>query len=399
MSKKRLIIFGIITIIFIALFFRYAHRAPKRKYCDFRVYYATAERFVAREDIYSRPDEAITPFKYSPMFAFLVSPLSLVSQKAASLIFFAISFFSLIAIFILSRKLIVEGPLTFKQSMLLYIIPAIFSSRFILAVLDSGQVTIIIFFLVLLGLYFLEKKKSILASASIGFSVMFKYTSVLFLPYFICRKKVKLTALTLLFIMLYCLLPAAYVGISQEGYYLKKWLPFISETSLDKGSWYDSKNQSLHPFILRCFTADSSYSHIAHLSFNQGLIVSFIIGLIIYFLILLPAKKQNATNTIDYALLFLCMALFNPNAWLHNFVLFIFAYMAAVYHLIKTKAKDKITLILMILSFMAASWGAESIVGDNLQNFFEGLSTVTVGALLIVFALFRLKFKQLPLEV
>ena len=131
-TTKRNIAYLLIAMSFIGLFFRYMHRAPKRHYCDFRVYYATAQRFAAKEDIYSRPQESITPFKYSPMFALIVSPLSMVSEKPASLIFFSISFVSLIIICRLSKKLIIKRDLTFKESVLFYFLPILFTSRFML---------------------------------------------------------------------------------------------------------------------------------------------------------------------------------------------------------------------------------------------------------------------------
>ena len=86
------------------------------------------------------------------------------------------------------------------------------------------------------------------------------------------------------------------------------------------------------------------------------------------------------------------MALFNPNAWLANFVFLIFAYMVIVYHLIKVKYKDKLTLIFTVLSFIVSSWVSESMVGDNLQHFFEALSTVTVAAFILIGILLYLKF-------
>jgi len=394
--RRRIVIFSILAILFISLFFRYAARAPKRHYCDFRVYYATAQRFAAKDDIYSRPLESITPFKYSPMFAFLVAPLASVSQKNASLIFFSVSFFALVIAFVLSKRLIVREPVTFAQRLLLYGIPAVFTSRFIFAVLDSGQVTNIIFLLVVLGLYLLEKKKEIFSAASIGLSLMFKYTSGVFLPYFIIRKRIKVVLLAMLCIALYCIIPALHVGVNQEATYLKKWLPFISETSLDKGSWYDPKNQALYSFVLRIIGEDSPFRPIAVLTFGQGLAIALLWGAVLYLSILIKTKRQQDTSSIDYALLFLCMALFNPNAWLANFVVFVFAYMVIVYHIIRTRYKDKCSLVLMVLSFIISSWFSESMVGDNLQKFFESLSTVTIGALLLVFILLRLKFSPKP---
>jgi hypothetical protein len=350
-TTKRNITYAVIAVMFIALFFRYANRAPKRHYCDFRVYYNTAQRFLAKENIYSRPDESITPFKYSAVFALITSPLALVPQKQASLIFFSVNFLLLILVCVLSKKMIVRRNLTYRQSFMIYFFPLFFTSRFIFSVLDSGQVTIMIFALIISGLYLLRKKKDILAAALLALSVMFKYTSIIFLPYFLIRKKIKLSAFMILFILFYCFLPAAYVGINKNSHYLKNWMPFISETSLDKGSWYDSKNQSLYSFVLRMFSKDSQLNPIAQLTFNQVLIISAVIGMLIYFLIIVRGKNKE-TELIDYALLFLFMALFNPNAWLANFVFFIFAYMIIIHYLLNAKFKDKNTLIFMVLSFI-----------------------------------------------
>jgi len=392
---RRYIVSIIIATIFIGMFVRYLYRAPKRHYCDFRVYYATAQRFIDKEDIYARPDESITPFKYSPMFAMLVSSLSFFSQKAASLIFFTINFILLVVICMFSERLIVDDKISFKKKILLYVLPIIFTSRFILQVLDSGQVNIMIFALVILGLYYFEKKKDIVGAAFIGLSVMFKYMPVVFIPYFLLRKKLRIVGFILVFIILYCLIPAAYVGVDREIEYVKNWLPFITKTSLDEGSWYDYKNQSLYSFVLRYFTAASFYRvSVANLTFRQGLLVAFIIGAIIYSLIIFPQRRYNIHSPIDYSLLFICMALFNPNAWMANFVIFIFVYMTILYYLLKFNFKDRFTSVLVFLSFALASWGSESLVGNNLENLLEELSSVTMAALVLLFILFRLKFKK-----
>lgn len=396
--KRKCIAVIIIALVFIGLFCRYSRRAPKRNYCDFRVYYATAERFTQRQDIYGRPDESITPFKYSPIFAFVLSPLSFFTQKCASLIFFTVNFLSLIGIFIFSRKLIVKDKITFRQNVFLHIFTLICSFRFILQALDSGQVGIIITFLVILGLYFLDKKKDVLSSAFMAFSIMFKYTSFIFLPYFFFRGKRKLVSFILLFIIIFCLLPAVYSGIPTNSNYLKSWFPSITKTSLDNSSWYDYKNQSLFSAILRYFTAGSDYGiSLAQLSFNQGVIITLVFCAIIYFLIIFPGVNLRP-EPINYSLLFICMALFNPNAWMHNFVVLIFVYFTIFYHLLKVNFEGKVTLILVIFSFIVMSLTSESLVGNNLENLFEELSSVTLGSLALMFTLFRLKFKNLPCQ-
>ncbi len=391
--NRKYIIFTIIALVFVGMFCRYMRRAPKRHYSDFRVYYKTGKTFAQREDIYSRPDMAIGPFKYSPMFAMLLFPLSLFSQKAASLIFFTGNFIALIFIVIFSRKLIVKDKISYRRGVFLYVASVLCTFRFILQVFDSGQVGIIILALVVGGLYFLNKNKNVFGAALIGLSAMFKYTSLIFLPFFFFKKKKKIVILIMIFILLYCLIPAVYVGVNTHIEYLKKWFPSITSTSLDKGSWYDYKNQSIYSLVLRFFSAASPYKiSVANLTFDQSMAISFFLVTIIYSLIIFPKTKDGFYNPVEYSLLFICTALFNPNAWMHNFVIHIFVYMTLFYYLIRVNFKDKISLTGVVVSFVLMSLMSESIVGNSLENISEELSCVTIGTMILVFVLLRLKF-------
>jgi hypothetical protein len=145
---------------------------------------------------------------------------------------------------------------------------------------------------------------------------------------------------------------------------------------------------------LRYFTKDSPYSvGLAHLSFAQAITIAGAASLLMYLLIVVPGGVSSVHAAIDYALLLIAMAFFNPNAWMANYIFLIMAYMALIYYLIKVNFKDMLTVVLIIISFMLASWGSESIVGNDLENILEELSTVTLAGLVLAFALFRLKFR------
>jgi hypothetical protein len=392
-NKIQIAVIILIACAFIGNFIRYSQRAPKRHYSDFRVYHDAGERFLKKENIYTRPDESITPFKYSPTFAFLMSPLSLVSRYSASLIFFTFNFLLLIVACVLSRKIIGVKGLSGWKAFALYFFPILFTSRFILHVWDSGQVNLLMFVLVLAAIYFSSRKKNVPAAAALSLSVLIKYMPAVFVPYFFVRKQYRFVAFTLIAAFFWLLLPAVYVGVEPAIELLRDWIPYISETSLDKNSWYDYKNQSFYSLVLRLVTRGSEYGiSMADLSFNQGMLVAIGIGFFMYLAVLFPLKLNPANEALDYGLLFLCMALFNPNSWLMNYVVYLFVYMLLVYYLVKTKPVDKITLIGMISSFLLSSWASESLVGDRWQNLFEELSTVTIGALILMAVLLRLKF-------
>ncbi|MCM8819592.1 MAG: DUF2029 domain-containing protein [Candidatus Omnitrophica bacterium] len=386
---KKYLIFLIVIPMFFGLFSSYMHKAPKRNYCDFRVYYATAQRFLEKADIYSRPDMTITPYKYSPFFAFIISFLALFPIREAAIIFFILNFFCMLFMFYLASRLVVKEKFSFSKNILLYFLTALFTMRFLLQVLNQGQVTILMCLAILLGIYFEKAKKEILSAIFFAASVMIKYTSFVFIPYLLFKKKFKLVFFIFLFISLFLILPSFYVGVKKQIYYLKKWLPFISQTSLDKSSLYDFKNQSLISLILRYFTNQTPYkTKILNFTFMEGLVISIIIGILIYILILLKPSHQD----IDFALLMIFMALFNPNSWITNYTFLIFGYMIVIYWLIKNNFSDKFILSLTFLSFILASWTSQTIVGNRLENLFEEFSSVTISGLLSLLSLFKLKF-------
>ena len=382
-------------MIFAGLFGRYYSRGPKKNYSDFRVYYATAQRFIDKQDIYARPDESITPYKYSSMFALLVSPLAFVSIHAASLIFFAINFWLLVAVFIVIKRMIGRQKFSLWQQIALYALPALCASRFIIQVFDSGQVNILSLALVVFGFYLLYKGKDIPAAALLGLSVMIKYMPIIILPYLLARKKYKAACFMVVFIALYCMVPALYVGASMQIGYLKSWLPFISDTSFDKGSWYDPENQSLYSMAIRYLSFDYPGSiAFAKLTFGPCIAIGAALAAALYVLILLPSRREQTPPVVDVSLLLLCLALFNPNAWNHNFVMMIAGYMVVAGYLISVRFKDIPVLVLTVASFALSSWVKKGIVGRELDMFFAKASVVTLGALVLMCILFYLKFSN-----
>jgi hypothetical protein len=390
LKYKKLLLLLFLILFFSGMLFRYLDRVPKRHYCDFRVYHHTAQVYLSKGDIYVRDKDEVTPFKYSPFFALLASPLGLLPIKTAAALFFTLNFLATIALFALSKKIITNPQIPARQLFLLYFASAIMLSRFILQVWDSGQVNIIMCMLVAAGIYLLGRNKEIAGSACLAASILFKYTPALLLPFLILRKKAKVAAIVLLFLALFLLSPSVYSGLQKNWSYLTSWLPSITGTSLDQASYLDYKNQSLYSMILRFITSTPSAVNFLNLDFRQGLILGQVLAGFLYLLVLIPLKKD--TSKIDYALLFTFFALFNPNGWMLNFVSLIFPYMYLVYYLMGSRFKDKFVSGCVILSFMLASGFSLDLIGAKLEFIAARYSFVAFAALLLAAALLRLKF-------
>ncbi len=392
LTNKRILLFILAALFFSCMLGRYLQRVPKRHYCDFRVYHHTAQNFLAGRDIYFRDSEDITPFKYSPFFVFLISPIGLLPIKGAAALFFVINFLATIVLFSWTKKIVAQEPLSAKEGFFLYFFGALFIFRFVLLNWDSGQVGIIMCALTVSSLYFFSRGRDIAAAALLAASILIKYMPVIFIPYFIFRKKFKAAALTVIFLVLWLLLPALGVGIQKNTAYLASWFPSIISTSLGNGPYYNPTDQSIFSLVLR-FTSTSYQVNFVDLGFRWSMRIAYALSFLLYLLVLLPRKGKGVFK-IDCALLFIFMSLFNPNAWLHNFVSLIFPYLFLIHYLIRVKLKDTFVLVCLILSFASASWFSRSLVGNKLELFSEQVSCVAIAAFFLIGALVKLKFSK-----
>jgi hypothetical protein len=387
--KRKAVSIILLLGLFLGLFIQYQSRAPKRHFCDYRVYYNAGKDILEGKNIYFRDKEEITPFKYSPLFAVAMAPLSIFSPKVSANIFFIINLIAILLIFRLSKKLIFFQELSPGKVSLILAIAFIMSFRFILHCLDSGQVGLLTLLLLVLGLSLITQDKKAVGALLIGLSVMIKYMPFLFVFYFLWKREFKIVLVILLSLILYCLLPAIFIGFKANFFYLKEWLPYITTTSLDQGSFAHIKNYSLWSLTEKLFPGLGSYVMI--------LVTLLMFTVSLFFIlkkhrIFTESKLAGFYNCLDYGMLFLCLALFNPNAWPHNFVMMIFAYLLTVYYLFICNFKDKVVLALVLGSFILSSLGSESIVGNALQDIFDNYASVTIGSLLLFAALVKLKF-------
>ena len=292
-----------------------------------------------------------------------------------------------------------DNEISNKENMWIYALPVLLSFRFVLGVFDSGQVNFLMIALVLSGLYCFENEKNILGGALFALSLMFKHTPFIFIPYFFVKQKFKAVFLTIVFMVFYCILPAVYSGWDKEKNYLAHWLPSVSQISLDRGSWIDYKNQSFYLLILRYFMKGSPYQDIipslSLWSFQGTLIFSLLLSSLIYILMVFPGTRSVRPNMMEYSLLFIGLALFNPNAWTFNYVSLMFAYMALGHYFLKNGVRShKLIFMLTVCAFALTSGGSQSLVGRKWQHQLEVLSTVTIGTMIMLFILCSLKYKK-----
>jgi len=158
-------------------------------------------------------------------------------------------------------------------------------------------------------------------------------------------------------------------------------------------------NQSLLACLNRFFYEKSWFS-VKVLSLNREnvLIIFFLLAIFIYLFTLIRRGKEKFSLVSDFALVILCMALFNPNAWKNFFVFIIFPYMVIIYYLLKIAGKDRFVFVMLIASFVLNSLTSEFFVKRWAGDRFEVYSTVTFGTLILFITLVKLKLFPKLLE-
>ncbi len=407
------ILIALIIIASIVCFNRHIKRSSLRKFADFHCYYVTGQRALAHENIYVSHDNQIAEFRYSPLFATMMSGFALVSEQNANIIWWLLNYSLLFISFILLKKLILPQKLSFGKTVLLYFLTYIATVRLIFNNLDSGQANILTLASIIIGLYFISRKKEVLGGAILALSIMIKYTPVIFILYFLVRKKFKLSLAIISFMILYFLLPALFIGFKTNLEYLKNMLGFLTNsTILDPGTMYDYENQSLMSMLLRFFTTykpgtniPNFFQSMANLSDITVDFLNFFINLLILGAILLPARAgRNKTNpfyqNIDYTLIFISIILLNLNAWMHNYIFLMMSFFLAISYLIVKGIKDKTTFILIILAHILNLITGKELCGKTFSYLAHFYSPHTISALIMIFVLLRLKFskKEIILE-
>lgn len=372
---------ALIALLVIASTFRYIHRAPKRQFSDFHVLYVTSQRLMRGEQIYTFKGD-LSFYKYPVFYVYLLGPLGKLDEFKAALIwhFFNWVFLSLIFISWL-------GMLRVKRRILITSLGFVFAFRFILENLDQGQANISFLAFSSIALYLYFKGRKNLSSLTFAISILSKYLSILFLPFFLIRREYKFVLKILFLSLLLYFLPALTLGVDRMIYLFKENVTFLFKSSLDKYSITCYPNQSLLAALMRAFSDNPWYER--QLFYLPDQAIKFLFIFIALFLYIL-AVSNFKDGLINIGLICLLIPLLNPNGWKNNFIWMLGPSMVMFSYFIERKVKDGLCMILLLLSFLLASCTSEFFVYGWAGDWFEVHSFVTLGCLALFFALYRL---------
>jgi len=364
---------------------------------DFNVVHRAGTRILHKENLYNFQDGHYL-YKYSPFFALLVAPIGLLPRSVAGFFWLLGMCVCLFFVIKMAKKMIIGDK---PPPAYFYLLSLLLASKFLVREITLGQTDFLIFLLIFLSLYFVQHEKEFLAGIFLALSILIKPTSLIFIPYFLYKRRFRLTVSAITMSLVLLLVPSFVYGFWGNMNLLSGWKTIMSVSSPPLLA--NDMNQSIFAFFYRLFTSAPYEVNILNLSYTavNALIYVTIISLFISLLFLNRKSKLieesfvHHKESVEYALLFTFMALFSPLGWFQNYSSSILAIMILVYYVLETKFKGKFIIIMLVSFFILVDAINFETVGRRLNDLSFYLSFITWGIFILIACLSKLRLSRI----
>ena len=351
---------------------------------DFEVNYRAGDRIKWGETLY-RAEDGHFQFKYSPFSSLLYLPLTYLPLDAAKGIWYFLSLFSIGLLLYLSQSLLKpEGKNVWTFPLLTFLLLA----RYFLREIQLGQINALIAFLLIVMIWLLNKGEKYSscweeknAGLLWGLSMALKPYSLIFLPYFLLKKKWQTLVFGFLFLSFSLLIPSFFYGFKGNFNMLQEW-----QSSLSKSTplLLDSQdNVSIFAFFMKWTQ---------NLKLSLYLYGFTIVALALFLLyIIWRGLKINKALLLDGAIILILIPLLSPLGWDYNLLFSALGVMIILYSFDKY---SRLWKTLIIINFLVIFFSLYSILGRKLYADFMSLSIITISFTIVIAGLSYLRLKR-----
>lgn len=384
--------FSLICIGLLALLYMYPeYRNRNLIMVDYEVFYKAAQRIFHGSNLYQVKADGHFVFKYSPTSSIYFLPFILFSLSVSKIIYWIFLSMMFVSASFLAGKLYL--PEITKSN------PRKYNSIILLAIasvgvhlqreITLGQVNWVLLVFYLLTALAYVNKKQVRTSIIIATSVFIKPFGFIFLPYFIWRKNFKEIGLFVVFSVLLLFLPLLFYSYSE---YQIQFLAWINELTTELGNKQDLASPRIHTI----FSLLIRYTPLYFITFNAisifiyQLVVITLLGFVVmwFFKMGKGLKFAEAENFALLIALIPLLAATSEDAYLFLFPVIVIGFRD--FHLMSIL--EKIILTAGVIFQGLNIW---ELWGPKLFTTFLDFSMVSIGAILIVGILFRIRHKKM----
>jgi len=373
---------------------------------DLAGYLAMGRRVLDGEWIYFDP--MIT--KWPPFFSLLCAPLALLASPTVYLargVWLFLNYVALLVVLHFIARFIYDKPLSLRletagltpASAELFI-PILLTFRYLLSNLEHLQINLILFAMVLGGLSLQKNKQEFRGGMLIGAAIALKIMAIVFVPYFIYRRRWRSAAFVTLWTVLFSLSPILVFGWDKFWEYVNAF-----RAALDLGWWVGSMNHSVFamwdrligwgmvPFMHRVTVGLPA-------SGNPIVRVASILSLAIVALVSVWVFRKEPRDRFrgrvtwgelaEWSIVFIVGTLFGTVSWNAFLVVLLLpnALLFAVWRSPIDQKTRRIALAAMIVSFALSVISTPGFVGHTFAVILEMSSIITMAVLILLWGLF-----------
>jgi hypothetical protein len=381
LKRKNLFLILLAFVVLLSLFLL----KVREHMIDFEVNYKAGKRLRGSEPLYQTEDGHYM-FKYPPSSALLYLPLSFLSLNAAKAIWYFIVAFCLCSLVYVSAKIL---PSEEKRSVYLFIFPPLILAKFFLRELQLGQINAVATLILLFMIWFLIKEKNktsspqdVYAGLLWGLATSLKPYALIFLPYFLLKKKWKSVLSGLVFLIVALLIPAVFYGFRGNIIMLKEWIVTLSRSTPVLLASQD--NISITAFFIKW----TGNQHISF--FLSGLVIAILA--FICLTVILIGRKIDRASVLECSILLILIPLVSPLGWDYTLLMSVLG-VALIIH--NFSGYSKFWRGVLVLNFFIITFSLYDVMGRDLYVRFMSWSVITVNFMILIGYLLYLRLRKI----
>jgi hypothetical protein len=381
LKKRSFLLILLAFIIFLSLFLL----KVREHMIDFEVNYKAGKRFRAGESLYQVEDGHFM-FKYLPSSALLYLPLSFLPLNAAKAFWYFLVVLCLCSLVYVSNKIL---HLKEKKSVYLFIFPPLILGKFFLRELHLGQINALVTVILLFMIWLLIPEKKALPShretyAGLlwGLATALKPYALIFLPYFLLKKKWKTVLSGLGFLFLTLLVPSVFYGFRGNMNLLKEWISTLSRSTPALLSSQD--NISIIALFMR-WTYNQNISLLL-----SGLVISLLAFLVLT--VILIGRKIDRASVLECSILLILIPLISPLGWDYTLLMSVLGVTIIILNFF---GYSKLWRGVLVLNFFIITFSLYDVMGRDLYAMFMSWSVITINFMILIGYLMYLRFRKI----
>lgn len=351
---------------------------------DFEVNYTAGDRLAHGETLYRTTDEHYQ-FKYSPSSALLYLPLSLLPLPIAKVLWFVLILAAVVFSLAVSARF---AGLSLRKAGGIVFLPGLVLAKYFFRELELGQINALIMAVFLSMAWCLVpggkrpmRGREAAAGLLWGLATALKPYGVIFLPYFLLKKKWLSAAAGTAVLGLSLILPAVSYGFSGNLAIHKEWIQSLSRST--PGLLVSQDNISLLGFLSKWFGVSVAAAALF------GLLTITLAVLTVF--VLRKGSALACPEFLEIALLLLFIPLLSPLGWDYTFL----SALPAVSLLVaRFRIFSRPARILLGIDFGLIALTLYDLMGRSLYALFMAGSVLTICFLAAALALVYLRDKK-----